>query len=200
MVPVKSLLVLVVALAVSGGAWARGGGHHGGGFHGGGGWHRGGGWHGSPGFRGFGALPHNAWRGTRHYGGHHSWPGRYISRPWFGFYGGAYPYWPTYGYYWPYSSYGLDYNRDIVLAQPKPPVYIEQGSPPSIQALDPEHWQFCANPEGYYPYVKACAGGWQQLDPQPQGQEPGYWYYCGEPAGYYPYVRECKVSWRKIVP
>ena len=196
MLPVQALLLSLLALMAGGGAWARGGGgFHGGGFHGGGG----GGWHGSPSFRGPGGFPNSGWRGTGHLGGSY-WAGRHFAHPGYGLFFGAYPFWPAYGYSWPYASYGSYYGPNIVLAPTRPPVYIEQGSAPSIQALEPGRWEFCANPEGYYPYVKECAAGWQTLDPQPQGQELGFWYYCAEPAGYYPYVRECAGAWRKIVP
>ncbi|CAG0953157.1 hypothetical protein GPROT1_00241 [Gammaproteobacteria bacterium] len=197
MLPVKALLFLLVALMASGDAWARGGGgFHGGGFRGGGG----GGWHGSPGIRGHGGFPAGGWRGTRRYGGNAFWAGRHFGHPGYGFFFGGYPYWPGYGYYWPYSSYGSYYSPNIVVEPVRPPVYIEQGSASGIQPLESGQWQYCANPEGYYPYVKECAAGWETLDPQPQGHEPGYWYYCDEPAGYYPYVRGCVGPWRKIVP
>lgn len=66
------------------------------------------------------------------------------------------PLWPWYGppYYYP---------PVITLPAPPPPVYIEQGSPSAGTA----YWYYCSNPEGYYPYVKDCPGGWQKVLPQP---------------------------------
>jgi hypothetical protein len=81
-----------------------------------------------------------------------------------------------------------------------PPVYIEQGTVPKVQALEANKWDYCSKPEGYYPHVKECPAGWQRVEPQPIGQEPGYWYYCTSPAGYYPYVRQCSAIWQKVVP
>ncbi|MBV8977314.1 MAG: hypothetical protein JOZ13_08030 [Alphaproteobacteria bacterium] len=37
-------------------------------------------------------------------------------------------------------------------------------------------WYHCANPEGYYPYIKSCRGGWEQVPAQPndmQGPDGG---------------------------
>ena len=31
-------------------------------------------------------------------------------------------------------------------------------------------WYFCASVNGYYPYVKQCAEGWQQVAPTPPGR------------------------------
>ena len=30
----------------------------------------------------------------------------------------------------------------------------------------PYYWYFCQDPQGYYPYVKNCPGGWMQVVPQ----------------------------------
>ena len=30
-------------------------------------------------------------------------------------------------------------------------------------------WYFCDEAKAYYPYVKTCPAGWQQVTPQPQG-------------------------------
>ena len=55
-----------------------------------------------------------------------------------GWYGG-----PFYGYPYPYAM---------------PPVgYVERGA---------TLWYYCANPQGYYPYVKECGTGWRVVVPE----------------------------------
>lgn len=68
------------------------------------------------------------------------------------------PLWP---WYYPPAYY---YPPVIAVPAPPPPVYIEQPRPP---AAIQNYWYYCSNPEGYYPYVKECPGGWQQVAPQP---------------------------------
>lgn len=105
----------------------------------------------------------NSWArghgGGHHHGGHGS-----LS---FGFYAG-YPYgYPFYGS--PYYSYPYYYNPPAVIAvQPPPPVtYIEQVPQPVVQEHPGGYWYYCTNPEGYFPYVRECNSGWQQVDPIP---------------------------------
>ena len=71
-------------------------------------------------------------------------PGFYGS----GFYAGSPAYAPDQGY-----AYGYDY-----------PGYVQSAAyaPPQAQ-----YWAYCRNPQGYYPSVKECPGGWQQVAPQP---------------------------------
>lgn len=71
----------------------------------------------------------------------------------------ALPYYPA-PYYYP----GPYYYPPIMAAPSSPPVYIEQDPLPAQQ-----YWYFCSNPQGYYPYVKQCPPGWQQVTPQPPG-------------------------------
>jgi hypothetical protein len=53
----------------------------------------------------------------------------------------------------------------------------------------PGVWYHCSNPEGYYPYIRDCHGGWQQVPATPPGGEmqggppPGG---PGAPGGYGP--------------
>jgi hypothetical protein len=60
-----------------------------------------------------------------------------------------------------------------VMAQPAPPVYIQQqnagASAPDSQT---SFWHYCRAPEGYYPEVKDCPDGWQQVAPQPASPPP----------------------------
>ena len=84
-----------------------------------------------------------------------------------GFYFGA-PYYSPYPYY-PYSYYGpYPYYPPVVTAPASPPVYIERGEELSESPQEEGYyWYHCDKPEGYYPYVKQCPGGWQQVTPEP---------------------------------
>jgi len=113
-----------------------------GGGHGGGGGHFGGGWHGG-GYHGY----YGGWRGG-------PWRGWYGFGPWWG-YPYAYPYYYPYRYSSPYPSYPNAYAQ--------PPAYSEPEQP--------SYWYYCQDPQGYYPYVKNCPGGWMSVLPTPQ--QPG---------------------------
>lgn len=80
-----------------------------------------------------------------------------------GFFYPAYPYYPyDYPYrlgYYPGYYYGPSY---VVPASPQ---YIERGDEEGTPA--PAYWYRCEDPEGYYPYVAACPGGWQRVPAQP---------------------------------
>jgi hypothetical protein len=101
------------------------------------------------------------------YGGRghgHVGVGLYIGGPY------LYPYYPPYpyGYYPPVI---------ITPAPAQPTIYIEQQqpvqAPPAvIQPVAPEnyYWYHCANPDGYYPYIKECPAGWQKVTPTPPPQ------------------------------
>jgi hypothetical protein len=89
-----------------------------------------------------------------------------------GFYVGApfvaYPFYHPY-YYAPYYYYPPAYYPPVVVAPSAPPVYIEQGAQQAPQAPAAGWWYYCSDPQGYYPYVTQCPGGWQQVSPQPPG-------------------------------
>jgi len=85
-----------------------------------------------------------------------------------------------YGYGWgyPYPYYAPPYYYPPVVAVPSaPPQYIEQGQDGPVDmgggagaaAPAPEQafWYHCSQPDGYYPYIKACPGGWQKVPAQP---------------------------------
>jgi len=86
-----------------------------------------------------------------------------------GFYGrygyGGYG-WGGYGYPFYYPPYY--YYPPTVIVPTTPPVYIQQ----QVQPVQPQtaYWYYCQNPDGYYPYVRNCPGGWLQVAPQPPGQ------------------------------
>jgi len=133
------------ALARGGG---RGGGSHGAGFHGGG----------SQG-AGFGGGGHRrgGFHGGKHFGHGHGRVGVFVGAPfvlggWS--YVSPYYYFPP-AYYYPSAPY-------------YPPAYIEQGYvQPVPQQPPPTYWYYCPDAKAYYPYVKECPGGWQQVVPQP---------------------------------
>ncbi len=141
------LAIILIGSITSGSAWARGGGGHGGGgfgggYHGGGhGWgHYGGGWgHGHWGY--YGGI------GIGVYG----FPGYY-----------GWPYYPP--YYPPYYAY----PPAVITAPSSPPVYIEQGGGQPAPQNQSGYWYYCRGSQAYYPHVKQCPGGWQQVAPQPQ--------------------------------
>lgn len=97
--------------------------------------------------------------------------------PWYypaPYYGSTYYRSNYYGpaYYAPshYSStdYGPTYtygNPTIVTAPAPVPVYIEQRNATS-PSQNPNYWYYCNNPDGYYPYIKDCNSGWQQVAPR----------------------------------
>jgi hypothetical protein len=85
----------------------------------------------------------------------------------------SYPYYPYYPapYYYPYAYY-----PPVMAAPAQPPVYIEQGSvqpAPQQSPATPEnyYWYHCDKPDGYYPYIKECLGGWQKVIPTPPPQQ-----------------------------
>jgi len=133
------LICLLLVSFTNAAAWAHGGGHGGGGHYGGG--HYGG-----------------------HYGGHFYGHGGFYGRPSVGFYFGPAFGWPYYPYpYYPYYAY----PPAIVTVPSSPPVYIQQnGGQPASQGQG-NYWYYCNDPQGYYPYVKECPGGWQAVPPQP---------------------------------
>ncbi len=144
------LFIVLIGSITSASAWAHGGGHYGGGWGGryGGGWggHYGGGWGGHHGGWGYG-------RGGYGYGFGGLGFGLGLGYG-LGYYGGAYypPYYP--------------YPPAVITAPATPPVYIQQ-SPPVAQQYPNGYWYYCTNPEGYYPYIKECPNGWQQVNPVP---------------------------------
>jgi hypothetical protein len=77
---------------------------------------------------------------------------------------GAPLFWPGYypgPYYYPY------YYPPVVAVPSAPSQYIERGEGQAAPQQQSGYWYHCSNPEGYYPYVKECPGGWEQVTPQP---------------------------------
>lgn len=70
------------------------------------------------------------------------------------------------GYPW-YAPPPYYYYPPAVIVRPaEPQVYIERAAPQSNLPSQPV-WYYCSNPQGYYPYVKECPGGWQHVVPAP---------------------------------
>jgi hypothetical protein len=84
-------------------------------------------------------------------------PGVFIGG-YYGFPYYAYPYYP-YPYYYVYP-YSYSYEPYVYI---EPPVYGE--------SQQDYYWYYCKNPEGYYPYVASCPGGWMRVVPAPP--QPG---------------------------
>ena len=111
------------------------------------------------------SLAHG-FRGTGHH--HREIPrGRYHSgHSGFGFYFGA-PYIYPFPYYnSQYYPPAYQYYPPITVQPESPPVYIQQ-TPPTTQEYPPGYWYYCSKPQGYYPYIKECPDGWQQVEPTP---------------------------------
>lgn len=116
------------------------------------------------------ATPEEAWadrgRGSRHHS-HAPRVGVHIGIPLYWnwpspYYGYALPYPPPYAYP-PYYSY------PPVVRESAPPVYIERGDERADEdtASAQGYWYYCDRPEGYYPYVRECPGGWERVAPRP---------------------------------
>lgn len=154
------LIITLLILASNDAVWARGG-------HGG--WHH----------------THGSYHGHRHthlnlginVGRYYNNPGFYGS----GFYGprffsprfygpGFYGYRSySYGYADPFYNAPFYNYPPVVLVPSRPPVYIQREQAQPVQPQT-NYWHYCQNPEGYYPYVRNCPGGWLQVAPQPPAQ------------------------------
>ncbi|WP_150048664.1 MULTISPECIES: hypothetical protein [Methylomonas] len=96
-----------------------------------------------------------------------SWPGgRHAhAHSGFGFYVGV-PFWPR--PYYLYPPY-YDYAPPVITVLQDPPVYIER-EPAAAAAghtYPQGYWYYCFDPQGYYPVVQTCPGGWQAVEPTP---------------------------------
>lgn len=93
------------------------------------------------------ALARGGFRGHGHGHGHF---GVFIGAPLF------WPWYPPPAYYYP----------PAVAVPTSPPAYIERGEDESAPPRE-AYWYHCSKPEGYYPYIKECPGGWQRVAPKP---------------------------------
>lgn len=85
-----------------------------------------------------------------------------------GYYGHGYhgnPYW-----WGPALGFGVGLGLGVLLAPPtyyapSPPVIIQQVPPPVYVQPEQNYWFYCQNPQGYYPNVNSCPGGWMKVVP-----------------------------------
>jgi hypothetical protein len=108
----------------------------------------------------------------KHHHDHHIHPyyGGWGFGPAFGF--GAFGYMPP---YYPPAYYGYPPAAGRFVP---PAVYIErkdmaQPAQPAQPATGPQanFWHYCRSTEGYYPQVKECPDGWEQVAPAPQAAD-----------------------------
>jgi hypothetical protein len=95
------------------------------------------------------------WRGGHWEHGDHD--GRF---GWWWIAGGAWYFYPA-----PVYPYPDPYVPPVAVITP-PAQPAVQGLPPQ-----PKYWYHCTSPNGYYPYVASCQGGWQAVPATP-GQSP----------------------------
>lgn len=43
---------------------------------------------------------------------------------------------------------------------PPPQVYVQR------EPTDSDYWYYCDNPQGFYPYIRSCPGGWMKVIPE----------------------------------
>jgi hypothetical protein len=79
------------------------------------------------------------------------------------------PFWPYWAPHWaPYAyPYGYPYPYPPVVVAPPPQVYGQPSPPVPVQPPPPSSWYYCEHPQGYYPYVQQCPGGWRPVAPTP---------------------------------
>jgi hypothetical protein len=109
---------------------------------------------------------HGWYGGGGYHGGHFHGPWGFYGRPAVGYYFGpgfGWPYYPYYPYYPPYYAY----PPTVVTVPSSPPAYIQRNHGQSVPQPQTNYWYYCRDTDGYYPYVKQCPDGWQQVPPQP---------------------------------
>jgi len=117
----------------------------------------------------------NAGTHTDHSHGHGPGPGGY-GHGWGGHgWGGHFGIWPLYfpGYFgYPLPLYPDNFFVDPISADSffidtaAPVEFVEMTAPPADGAQS-DNWYYCKDPDGYYPYVKNCPGGWQSIPSKP---------------------------------
>ena len=115
------------------------------------------------------AADHGGFHGGGFRGGWggHGWGG-YGWHGWGSWWGGWGPWW-GYPYYYGYPyNYPNYYDEPPLVIQPQQQEYIQQGP---NQGEQDYYWYFCRKPEGYYPYVKECPGGWMKVVPAPPSEQ-----------------------------
>jgi hypothetical protein len=75
------------------------------------------------------------------------------------------PAWGPRPYYWgpPAVAVAPPYPYPappVVVVPQQPQVFVQRNQQES------DYWYYCGNPQGYYPYVKSCPGGWMKVVPE----------------------------------
>ncbi len=92
-------------------------------------------------------------------GGHGHHDGHFSGSIWIG---------PGWGAAWPGPYYPPYYPYSVPRAAVQP-LYEENVRAPAPEEED--YWYYCRQPEGYYPYIKKCPGGWMKVVPPPEAPE-----------------------------
>jgi hypothetical protein len=71
--------------------------------------------------------------------------------------------WPAPYYYYPPAYYPPAYYPPAYY--PPATEYVEPTPAPAAPAAG--YWYYCPSSQAYYPYVRVCPEGWQQVAPQP---------------------------------
>ncbi|MDE2387879.1 MAG: hypothetical protein KGN35_02165 [Betaproteobacteria bacterium] len=97
--------------------------------------------------------------------------GFYSNRVGVGFYNNFAGFGP-YRYFEPYYPLGGFLAASPVFLAPliapaRAPTYVQRQdvSRPPVVPQQKNYWYYCRNPEGYYPYIKQCAGQWIKVPP-----------------------------------
>jgi len=106
---------------------------------------------------------------ARGHHGHHGGNVRFSGGVWLGPGWGAtwpVPYYPSY-----YPYYRYPYYAPRVIVEEGPQEFISRDNQEKEEG---NYWYYCRKPEGYYPYINKCPGGWMKVVPPPeapQGEE-----------------------------
>ncbi len=117
-------------------------------------------------FRHFSPIEHRWWVGGRWH--HMWWHGRF---GWWWGVGGAFYWYPGPVYPYPAEVSSTYYDDDG---------YDDQGGDQDGDQAAPGGpgggygtWYHCSRPEGYYPYIQSCKGGWESVPAQPNDMQGG---------------------------
>lgn len=107
--------------------------------------------------------------------GHGFGPGPGMGRPGWGPGFGPRPYYGPFGYGMGWGfGYGLGYGMGYGMGYPAygygAPVIVESVPPPIYIQNNTagQSWYFCRSSNGYYPYVKVCPEGWENVPSAPR--------------------------------
>lgn len=107
-------------------------------------------------FRHFTPIEHRWWRGG--HWRHMRWHGRW---GWWWGVGGAWYWYPAPVYPYPGEVSGTYYDDDEG--------DYDDGYGDDSGGGGYGMWHHCSNPEGYYPYIKDCKSGWEEVPATPNG-------------------------------